>query len=63
MNALPRPDLAAGPHHDLNDALHDLHHRAGWPSLRTLARMTGVSHTTVSKAFSTVTLPTGQLST
>ncbi|WP_439936872.1 ATP-binding protein [Nocardia sp. N13] len=58
MSALPRPDLAAGPHHDLNDALHDLHHRAGWPSLRTLARMTGVSHTTVSKAFSTATLPT-----
>ena len=24
MSALPRPDLAAGPHHDLNDALHDL---------------------------------------
>jgi tetratricopeptide (TPR) repeat protein len=58
MSALPRPDLPAGPHHDLNDALHDLHHRAGWPSLRTLARRTGVSHTTVSKAFSAATLPT-----
>ena len=57
MSALPRPDLT-GPTRALNDALHDLHHRGGWPSLRTLARRTGVSHTTVSKAFSTATLPT-----
>jgi tetratricopeptide (TPR) repeat protein len=57
MGALPRPDLPPGPHRDLVDALHDLHHRAGWPSLRTLAKKTGVSHTTVSKAFSTPTLP------
>ena len=57
MSALPRPDLPAGPHRDLVDALHDLHHRAGWPSLRTLARETGVSHTTVSKAFSQPALP------
>ncbi|WP_159083557.1 ATP-binding protein [Nocardioides terrigena] len=52
MSALARPELAPGPHRDLVDALHDLHHRAGWPSLRTLARETGVSHTTVSHAFS-----------
>ena len=58
MSALPRPDLPPGPHHDLVERLHDLHHRAGWPSLRTLARETGVSHTTVSKAFSTATVPT-----
>jgi hypothetical protein len=57
MSALPRPDLA-GPSRTLNDALHDLHHRAGWPSLRALARETGVSHTTVSKAFSRPALPT-----
>jgi type II secretory pathway predicted ATPase ExeA len=56
MSALPRPEVA-GPVRALNDALHDLHHRAGWPSLRTLARETGVSHTTVSKAFSTPALP------
>ncbi len=56
MSALPRPDVA-GPAASLYDALHDLHHRAGWPSLRTLARETGVSHTTVSKAFSTPALP------
>ena len=57
MSALPRPDLPPGPHRDLVAALHDLHHRAGWPSLRTLARETGVSHTTVSKAFSQPALP------
>lgn len=56
MSALPRPDVT-GPARMLNDALHDLHHRAGWPSLRTLARETGVSHTTVSKTFSTAPLP------
>lgn len=56
MSALPRPALT-GPIRVLNDALHDLHHRAGWPSLRTLARETGVSHTTVSKTFSQPALP------
>lgn len=58
MSPLPRPDLPPGPPRDLVDALHDLHHRAGWPSLRTLARACGVSHTTVSKTFSSSTLPT-----
>jgi hypothetical protein len=57
VSALPRPDLAPGPQKSLNDALHDLHHRAGWPSLRTLARDTGVSHTTVSKVMSAPPLP------
>jgi hypothetical protein len=57
MSALPRPDLPPGPHRDLITALHDLHHRAGWPSLRVLAADTGVSHTTVSKAFSQKALP------
>ncbi|WP_107764849.1 ATP-binding protein [Nocardioides terrigena] len=58
MSALPRPELAPGPHRDLVDALHDLHHRAGWPSLRALARETGVSHTTVSHALSSPKIPT-----
>lgn len=58
MSALPRPDLPPGPHRDLVAALHELHHRDGWRSLRVLARETGVSHTTVSKAFSSTTLPT-----
>ncbi|HYH72685.1 MAG TPA: AAA family ATPase [Nocardioides sp.] len=57
MSALPRPDLPPGPHRELVVALHDLHHRAGWPSLRTLAREAGVSHTTVSKVFSSTALP------
>lgn len=57
MSALPRADLPPGPHRDLVDALHDLHHRAGWPSLRTLARESGVSHTTVSKVMSAPALP------
>ena len=56
MSALPRPEVT-GQVRVLNDALHDLHHRAGWPSLRTLARRTAVSHTTVSKVFSTPAMP------
>ena len=58
MSALPRPDIPPGPHRELVDALHDLHHRAGWPSLRRLASAAGCSHTTVSKAFSSTALPT-----
>ncbi len=57
MGALPRPDLALGPARELNDALHALHHRCGWPSLRTLARQVGCSHTTISKTFSSPKLP------
>jgi hypothetical protein len=57
MSALPRPELPPGPQRDLVDALHDLHHRAGWPSLRTLAKAAGCSHTTVSTAFSSPRLP------
>ena len=57
MGALPRPDVAPGPHRDLVEALHDLHHRAGWPSLRVLARAAGCSPTTVSAAFSSPRLP------
>lgn len=56
MSALPRAEVT-GSAKSLNDALHDLHHRAGWPSLRTLARRSGVSHTTVSKAFSAPKVP------
>ena len=57
MSALPRPELPPGAAKELNDALHELHHRAGWPSLRTLARETGVSHTTVSKVLSSPSPP------
>ena len=57
MGALPSPVLPPGAHHDLVRALHELHHEAGWPSLRSLARHTGVSHTTVSKVLSSSVLP------
>ena len=57
MAGLPRPELPPGPHRDLVDALHELHHRAGWPSLRTLAKAAGCSHTTVSSVFSSPKLP------
>lgn len=57
MSALPRPDLPSGPRRDLDGALHDLHHRAGWPSLRALARDANCSHTTVSHVFSSPRLP------
>jgi hypothetical protein len=49
VGALPRPELPPGPRRELNDALHDLHHQAGWPSLRTLAAAAGCSHTTVDR--------------
>lgn len=57
MSRLPRPDLAAGAHRDLVRELHELHHRAGWPSLRVLSAAAGCSPTTVSSAFSEPRLP------
>lgn len=58
MAGLPQPAVDSGAHRDLVAALHELHHRAGWPSLRTLARTAGCSHTTVSAVFSSPRLPT-----
>jgi hypothetical protein len=58
MSSLPRPELPPGAQRNLNDALHELHHHAGWPSLRTLAGRAGCSHTTVSKVFSAPAVPT-----
>ena len=57
MGGLPHPDVPPGPRRDLDDALHGLHHRAGWPSLRVLAGDAGCSHTTVSSVFSSPRLP------
>jgi lambda repressor-like predicted transcriptional regulator len=57
MGKLPRPDVPAGAQRDLVDALHGLHHEAGWPSLRSLARDAGCSPSTVSAAFSSPRLP------
>jgi tetratricopeptide (TPR) repeat protein len=51
VGGLRKPDVPAGPLRDLFEALHGLHHRAGWPSLRTIAKEVGCSHTTVSSAF------------
>ena len=58
MSGLPLPDVPPGPRRELAHALHDLHHRSGWPSLRTLAREAGCSHTTISTVFSSPRLPT-----
>ncbi len=57
MGALPRPDVPAGAVRELSDALHELHHRAGWPSLREMSRDVGYSHTTISAAFSDTRVP------
>ncbi|MEU8610905.1 XRE family transcriptional regulator, partial [Actinoplanes sp. NPDC048791] len=51
MGALPRPDVPPGPLRVLFDRLHELHHQAGWPSLRTMAREVGCSHATVAVVF------------
>lgn len=57
MGGLPRPDVSPGPHRELVDALHALHHEAGWPSLRVLAQEVGCSRTTISRVFSSPRVP------
>ncbi len=57
MGALPRPNLPAGPVDTLFARLHELHHEAGWPSLRDMAGEIGCSHTTISAAFSRPVVP------
>jgi tetratricopeptide (TPR) repeat protein len=57
VGALPKPDLPEGPVRVLSDRLHELHHRAGWPSLRLMAREVGCSHTTIAAAFSDRRVP------
>jgi tetratricopeptide (TPR) repeat protein len=57
MGALPRPTVPDGPVSTLFERLHDLHHEAGWPSLRDMARDIGCSHTTISAAFSRPAVP------
>ena len=54
---LARPEVPPGAQRDLVDALHALHHQAGWPSLRALAREAGCSHTTVAAVFSSPKVP------
>src|SRR5688572_19695403 len=57
LGALPGPDVPDGPVRVLFQELHQLHHRAGWPSLRAMAKEVGCSHTTVSVAFSEPRVP------
>lgn len=57
MGALPKPLVPDGPVRVLFGALHQLHHTAGWPSLRDMAREVGCSHTTISVAFSEPRVP------
>jgi hypothetical protein len=67
--ALARPELSAGPRKALNDALHDLHRQAGWPSMRELAadvKRAGLmhvppSHTRIHDAFTKSRLPQCEL--
>jgi tetratricopeptide (TPR) repeat protein len=49
--------VADGPVATLFAELHALHHRAGWPSLREMAKAVGCSHTTISAAFSEPRVP------
>ncbi|HEY5114117.1 MAG TPA: hypothetical protein VIJ00_01195 [Nakamurella sp.] len=57
VGALAKPDVTTPAARPLVDALHELHHRAGWPSLRDLGRRVGVSRTTVAAAFSAPKVP------
>lgn len=63
-----RPDLPPGPLQDLNNALHDLHGRSGYRSLRDIARRIAAlygsgapSHTTIHKLFTSPELPKPEL--
>lgn len=57
MAGLPKPPVPDGPIRALFDELHLLHHQAGWPSLREMAKDVGCSHTTISAAFSEPRVP------
>jgi tetratricopeptide (TPR) repeat protein len=57
VGALPRRTVPDGPVRILFDRLHELHHQAGWPSLREMAKEVGCSHTTISVAFSGPAVP------
>ena len=61
MGLLHQPELEPGPHRDLVEALHRLHHEAGRPSLRAIARRAGCSHTTVFHLFTHPRLPAWSL--
>jgi tetratricopeptide (TPR) repeat protein len=52
MGVLSKPEVTDGPLRRLLEELHELHHRAGRPSLRQLAVEVGCSRTTVAAVFS-----------
>ncbi|MCZ7424289.1 ribosomal protein L7/L12 [Micromonospora sp. WMMA1949] len=57
---LRKPDLPAGAHRDLSLALHELHRKAGWPSVRDLERAINVDlvrRTRIYDAFTSPRLP------
>ncbi|MFE3774529.1 hypothetical protein [Streptomyces sp. NPDC059122] len=54
---LAKPDLLPSAHRQLNDELHELHSRANYPSMRSLARVMGVSPTTLSDSMTKAKLP------
>lgn len=56
MAKLSFPDVPPGSLHELLEELHKLHARAGWPSVRELARGQNFRHTAVHELF---TKPTG----
>lgn len=55
--AIKQPILAHGPVRDLNMALHELHRRSGFPSVREIARTVGLGHSTVHNVFAQARLP------
>ncbi|GAA2605383.1 hypothetical protein [Streptomyces axinellae] len=68
MGSFSRPSLGSDTHRALNNALHDLHLRAGYPSSRDISRAirlgdyrTTASHERVRSAFSHVQLPAWSL--
>lgn len=60
MPSLQRPPLPDGPQRELRDELHELHRRAGWPSVRSISRRLGggvASPSRVHDAFTKPRLP------
>lgn len=57
MAKLTAPTLAFGPRKQLSDELHALHRRAGWPSVRELARALGTGVASSSRIHDAFTKP------
>ncbi|MDT0567066.1 hypothetical protein RM704_06170 [Streptomyces sp. DSM 3412] len=61
MGVIERPDLPPGARRDLNQELHNLHRRAGLPSIRELAKAAAKSPTGVHNAFRLAKVPEHRL--